>query len=439
MASQKMYNPYKEQRYALFTLHGSIVDDIFIGVMFSVAWSVLITALYEVLHINLAIPAQIITILSFVASLILAFRTNTAYERFIEARRVWGTMTVAIRNLARLAWIHSKEDPKVADLIEKKTIINLLLAYAIATKHYLRYEFGTEHKDLKYLLGDFPSHINTELVQVDSAPALRRRNLPFFHMSHPDNVRLVPKIATALEDNNQATPDNIPLQITFLISAWINHQTKATRIDVPTTNGMMNAINSMVECLTTFERILRTPMPAAYSIQLAHTVWIYLIALPFQLVSTFHWITLVVVAIAAFTLLGFEAIGKEIENPFGYDPNDMPLDDLCDVIRNELEVLTSTTSPGNVETWIFSKLNKPFHSSEFSAVELKKQNVNLVRQLYVDDVNFASKAKGNDHGLSHSEHTIIELPVTGGTSEQANESEKAKADEIKVNEPELRH
>lgn len=70
-----MYQPYKRHRYPLFRLHGSIIDDIAISVAIATAWSAIITALYEIAKVNLAIPAQIITILSFVTSLILVSYT----------------------------------------------------------------------------------------------------------------------------------------------------------------------------------------------------------------------------------------------------------------------------------------------------------------------------------------------------------------------------
>lgn len=210
--------------------------------------------------------------------------------------------------MSRLIWIHAKE-PEAADLIEKQTVINLLAAYAVAVKYHLRSEYGSEYVDLKELLGDFP---------VSMSPVAEtevRSTHKFF--------KKIPRLTTEFNQNDQASPDNIPLRIASYISAYIDYQNKKDFIDLPTINGMMSSVTSMVECLTSFERILRTPIPPAYALQLAQTVWIYIIILPFQLVSSFHWITLVVVAITAFTMLGFGAIGQKIENPFGYDPNDL--------------------------------------------------------------------------------------------------------------------
>jgi putative membrane protein len=93
----------------------------------------------------------------------------------------------------------------------------------------------------------------------------------------------------------------------------------------------------MVDCLTNFERIRNSPVPIAYSIHLKQTLMVYLLTLPFQLLSTMGWVTIAVVFVASFTLLGIEAIGTEIENPFGYDENDLRLEVFCADLKTELE------------------------------------------------------------------------------------------------------
>ncbi|RKP23798.1 Bestrophin/UPF0187, partial [Syncephalis pseudoplumigaleata] len=88
------------------------------------------------------------------------------------------------------------------------------------------------------------------------------------------------------------------------------------------------------------ERILRTPIPLAYSIHLAQCIWVFCLALPFQLAGTLGWVTIPVSALVAFVFIGIKSIGEEIENPFGYDSNDLPLDEFCRVVRREIEMIT---------------------------------------------------------------------------------------------------
>ncbi|KAF9920640.1 hypothetical protein BGZ67_001100, partial [Mortierella alpina] len=90
-----------------------------------------------------------------VVSLLLVFRTNTAYDRYWEGRRLWSQMTLSIRNLTRSIWVCVAET-ETRDLLEKKSAINLLVAFAFATKHYLREEYGYNYDDMIDLLTHIP-------------------------------------------------------------------------------------------------------------------------------------------------------------------------------------------------------------------------------------------------------------------------------------------
>jgi putative membrane protein len=86
-------------------------------------------------------------------------------------------------------------------------------------------------------------------------------------------------------------------------------------------------------------------MPLAYAIHLKQLLLIYCLLLPFQLVSNLGWWTGVIVALISFTLFGIEEIGIEIEDPFGHDKNDLPLDAICStMLRNIEDLITLTPS-----------------------------------------------------------------------------------------------
>jgi putative membrane protein len=97
----------------------------------------------------------------------------------------------------------------------------------------------------------------------------------------------------------------------------------------------------MVDVLGACERILKTPIPLAYNIHLKQILLIYCLSIPFQLVDELLGFTGLVAAVISFTLLGIEEIGREIENPFGYDQNDLPLDDICNTMLKNIEDLIS--------------------------------------------------------------------------------------------------
>jgi len=136
---------------------------------------------------------------------------------------------------------------------------------------------------------------------------------------------------------------NIPMETLRSLSDWL--AVLELRGTVPgTTLGMMHGcIQSYETSLASLEQVLTTPLPFVYSVHIRHTVWIYLFTLPFQLVEAFGWHTIPGVAIAAFIYLGFLAAGEEIEEPFGYDQNDLDLDLFCRaIVHAEITQLKST-------------------------------------------------------------------------------------------------
>ncbi|KAJ2993286.1 hypothetical protein HDV02_002500 [Globomyces sp. JEL0801] len=221
------------------------------------------------------------------------YRTNTAYDRYWEARRIWGTMSTNIRNLARFIWIAVYQTNK-KDLSEKFGAINLLLAFSIATKHYLREEHGYHYDDLHNLLIHVP----------DFSPG----------NYHPESQ-----------------DDNLPLEITFHISAYIAKCRKREMMDVPTTASMIASLSALVDNLSNLERIRDSPVPIALNL--------------------LGYFTIITVAIASFILMGIEAIGHEIENPFGYDANDLDQEGFCQKLKDELYLMVDRPTVLDSANW----------------------------------------------------------------------------------------
>lgn len=104
------------------------------------------------------------------------------------------------------------------------------------------------------------------------------------------------------------------------------------------TTGMLN---NLTDSVSGCERILTTPIPITYRVYLKRLILIYCFGLPFRLVPEMTWWAIPIVAVVSFLLLGVEEVARELENPFGFDVNDLPLDDLCDVIEGNLERVSS--------------------------------------------------------------------------------------------------
>ncbi|MDX2216666.1 MAG: bestrophin family ion channel [Oculatellaceae cyanobacterium bins.114] len=285
-------------RYAL-QLRGSVIPAILPRTFVCGGFGTLISIFYYA-GIPVSMPILASLIPNIVLGLMLVFRTNTAYERFWEGRRLWGNLNNAIRNLARQVWVVILEE-KPQDRQEKAATLRLLVAFAVAMKLHLRQEpIGDE---LKSLLSSSRFFTLKEML-------------------------------------------NPPLEIAFWIGDYLQQQYRGDRLNIYQLNAMQELLNQMVDALGGCERILKTPIPLAYAIHLKQLLLIYCLSLPFQFVKDLNMWTGLIVALVSFTLFGIEEIGIEIENPFGRDPNDLPLDTICATMLHNIEDLMTLT-PSN--------------------------------------------------------------------------------------------
>lgn len=240
-----------------------------------------------------------------VLGLLLVFRTNTAYARFWEGRKLWGTLVNTVRNLARQIWI-TIEAKEMNDRDQKLQAIRLLVAFAVTVKLHLR---------------RLPMHSDRNTSTDLKTLMTEEQYKTLFKMNNP------------------------PLEVAFWIGDYLQAQYQRERLNLYQLTAMQTLLNEMVDVLGGCERILKTPIPLAYAIHLKQLLLIYCCALPFQLVDDTGWWTGPVIALIAFTLFGIEEIGIEIEDPFGCDPNDLPLNSLCETMLQNINDLTSL-SPG---------------------------------------------------------------------------------------------
>lgn len=277
-----------------FQYKSSVVPAIFNRVLYCGLFGLFISILH---YFKFPVVQPILgnVIPSIVLGLLLVFRTNTAYDRFWEGRKCWGSLVNNVRNLARQIWV-TVEECEPQDRNNKIVNMRLLVAFAVATKLHLRGE-----------------SVNTELEELMSS-------YKYFTLK---------------------TMNNPPLEIAFWIGDYLQYQYKCDRLNIYQLNTMQELLSKMVNDLGGCERILKTPMPLAYAIHLKQLLLIYCLLLPFQLVNNLGWWTGAIVALISFTLLGIEEIGIQIENPFGYDSNDLPLDAICNTMLVNIEDLTS--------------------------------------------------------------------------------------------------
>ncbi len=271
---------------------GTVVPLIRGQVLFCSGFGLLMTQLY---YWDLPVAHNVLSsiIPGIVLGLLLVFRTNTAYDRFWEGRKLWGNLINAVRNLARQVCI-SVRVATLQELAAQISCLRLLVAFAIAMKHHLR----------QAPLGDAVAHLVDPVVNAE---------LQGVH--------------------------NPPLDIAFRLGDYLEQQYRRGRLELFQLTNLQTLLNIMVDTLGGCERILKTPIPLAYAVHLRQLILLYCLLLPADLVDDLGWWTAPVIGIVSFALFGIEGIGVEIENPFGNDPNDLPLDSICQTMERNIEDL----------------------------------------------------------------------------------------------------
>jgi putative membrane protein len=221
------------------------------------------------------------TLIGAALGLLIVLRTNSAYDRYWEGRKLWGGVVNAARNLVRSAASH---------LGEAEELARRVTAFTLA----LRLHLGGR-KDLSALAGLVPPSV---LARAAASP-------------------------------------NTPVVLAGFISSWVTEKQKAGLIDAPLARYLDARVGELVECQGHCERIMRTPIPFVYAAQIKQLLMIYLITLPFVLVPKMDWAAPLAVIFIMFGLLGVEVAGVEIEAPFGDDPNCLPLDELAAVVGRD--------------------------------------------------------------------------------------------------------
>ncbi|EJL92788.1 putative membrane protein [Herbaspirillum sp. CF444] len=231
------------------------------------------------------------TLLGLALAIFLAFRNNASYERFWEARKMWGQLLISARTLTSQAQRYG--NPGTGEF-DQALFENRLIAFVYALKHQLRHSAWNE--DLGRLLS---GEDLTKCGQVQYRPVMLLD-------------RLRDMIAVAHRSGHLCSEQ-----------LWmLDHQ-----------------LNELSVILGACERIASTPIPYPYSVLLHRTVYVYCLLLPFGLVDTIGIATPVISVFVSYTFLALEAIASEISEPFGTAPNCLALDAIAtEIERTVLEL-----------------------------------------------------------------------------------------------------
>ncbi|KAI0764800.1 Bestrophin, RFP-TM, chloride channel-domain-containing protein [Fomes fomentarius] len=474
--------------WSLKKFKATVINDIWPEVLFFTGVAAMVSLVSDLTTHKLSFSSAMLTVLGTVLGLVISFRTSSAYERYMEGRKLWTAISLASRNLAQIIWLHvpferinkktGEPMSKLEITIEKKTMVNLVNAYAVSVKHMLRGEPGVYYEDLYPLVCFLPrysTHVPENATDEDMLPmwkasamdannhriahtltssrplspdgsgghnssdnneekepnqqlseeqiyhSLRGRTqrkkkfdpeaaLPVVYSEHPlmparnppkeslfdylpflrifkllarpfrkpapePTTETVTRTLTGKRLKPEAVDSNVPLEITLFLSSYLAWLLKNGQLQPALATAFTNAISQLQDTVTNLDRIRNTPLPFAYQAHLRISLWLYLFFLPFQVWSSFGYLTIPATAFASFLLLGFLEIGQEIENPFNYDMNDLDLDAFCLTIQRELHEITAHTSP-EPDEYIFTTWNQPFAPSDRRTAEEMVNDIN---------------------------------------------------------------
>lgn len=226
------------------------------------------------------------SLLGIVLGLFLVFRTNSAYDRWWEGRRLWGGIVNSSRNFALK--LNAYLPP--GDEENRTWFAKMIPNFVYGAKEHLR-----------------------QGVQISE---------------------LDPTDDNFAEDLKKYK--HRPNRMAGMMFSKVNELYKK---NVFTSDHMINLdkeLKDFMDLLGGCERIKNTPIPYSYSMYVKKFIFIYIITLPFGFINTFGYTTIPAVLLVSFILLSVELIAEEIEDPFGRDINDLPTDDLAKRIRENV-------------------------------------------------------------------------------------------------------
>lgn len=279
------YNP-KDWFSLIIKFHKSDTFRVLLPVLISIgAYAAIIVALeVHFFHVETKNPTVMHSILGFVLSMLLVFRTNTAYDRWWEGRRIWGSFVNNSRNLAlKLSALVKQEN-------DRKELKLLITNYIYSTKNHLRGVYNQE-----------------EFIPTEEFPLS-----VFSEASHRPNIIAKQLYAKVYDLHAQQQLSSEHLYI-------LNEE-----------------LRSFTDNCGACERIKNTPIPYSYNIFLKKMIFLYIISLPLFFGSEFKYTTVPITIIVLYVFASIELIAEEIEDPFGFDDNDLPLDDICGRIKTNL-------------------------------------------------------------------------------------------------------
>ena len=274
-----------------------------------VLYDLAVVVAYKVLHWNwVALPHIPLTLFGSAIGIIVAFRNQSAYARWWEARTLWGALVNNSRSLARQVTtvMRPRNDGEAGEVkIAQRRLVYHQIAYVHALRQHLR---GLEPWE-------------------EISPLLSEQEL------------------SQLRDQK-----NIPLAIQEQMSSLLRECEAREWIDRAQWLAIDTSLDDLIDAQGGAERIKNTPMPKQYDYFPQLFVQMYCVMLPLALVATMGWFTPLGSTFVGFMFLALDKIGRDLENPFENTIYDVPLTSITTTIEINLrQILGETALPGRTE------------------------------------------------------------------------------------------
>jgi putative membrane protein len=279
-----------------FIFRGSVLSQIWGVLLVNIALAIIVTLSHgDIYSKKITLTSIPFTLIGLPLAIFLGFRNNATYDRYCEGRKLWGEIVLQSRNFSR----------QCLSLIERSKHIGIDLGLEDVRVRMIYRTIAFSHA-LRHLLRDTNASLDLKplLFQNEWQQIAEATNIPDFLM-------------------HQMGRD-----LRLCISE--------KRIDACLAVSVDSTLCALTAAAAACERIKSTPIPFSYTLMLHRTAYLYCFLLPFGLVDTIGFMTPFVVGIVAYTFFGLDALGDEIEEPFGLAPNDLALDAICRSIEINL-------------------------------------------------------------------------------------------------------
>jgi putative membrane protein len=262
----------------LLAWRGSVLPRLLPRLFLIFCISIVAVAVHDhLLKITVNLSTVPFSLMGIALAVFLGFRNNASYDRWWEARKLWGQLLNDARSMTRQALTLPRES------------------------------LGKEQRDeFIHALGALPHALRHQLRKTDPRDDLAARlPAPLFERVMASRYR--------------------PTTLMLVLGEWVQRQARAGALDPMAVLAFDRNLNSLSDVIGGCERIGSTPLPFAYSVMIHRTVYFFCAALPFGLVTNIGIFTPVFSLFVAYAFMAHETIASQLEDPFGTEENDLAL------------------------------------------------------------------------------------------------------------------